>query len=110
MASVGSQVTFSVEFTNTSAIDTDPTTVRFLLREEIDGTELEWHYNAAPVSGVDYPVGMNPVVKDSTGNYHVAWAIRKPERLTGYWQGAGAVTQASETTVLVRHSGIAANG
>lgn len=108
MAYVGSQITFSALFTNTSDQAADPTAVAFWLREGVDGTELQWTYNASPVSGVDYPVGANPVVKDSTGNYHVAWVVRKPERHTGFWQGTGAVVQTSQVTAFVRHSDIAA--
>ena len=88
MAHIGQDLTFSVVFTNTSGIAADPTTIRFLLREGIDGTELEWLYNAAPVAGTHYPVGANPIVRDSTGTYHVVWASRKAERHTGFWAGA----------------------
>ena len=108
MAFVGQDLTFSVVFTNSSDIATDPTTVRFLLREGIDGTELEWLYNAAPVSGTHYPVGANPVVRDSTGTYHVVWLARKAERLTGFWAGTGTVNQSSQVTFFVRHSEVAA--
>jgi hypothetical protein len=49
---LGSSHPFSVTFENSSGTATDPTaSVRFLLREEVDGTELEWTYNAAPVAG-----------------------------------------------------------
>lgn len=108
MAQIGQLLTFSVIFTNnTTGVAADPTTVRFLLRESIDGTELEWAYNAAPVEGTHYPTGANPVVKDSTGTYHVAWVSRKAERHTGYWQGTGnSVNQASQTTAFVRHSDV----
>ncbi len=108
MANIGSALTFSVEFFDSSNAAADPTAVFFWLRENIDGTELEWTYNAAPVSGVDYPVGANPMVKDSAGNYHVVWASRKAERHTGFWQGTGAVVQTSQVTAFVRHSDIAA--
>ncbi len=108
MAFVGQDLTFSVAFTNSSDVATDPTTVRFLLREGIDGTELEWLYNAVPVSGTHYPVGTNPVVRDSTGAYHVVWVSRKAERHTGFWAGAGAVNQSSQVTAFVQHSELAA--
>lgn len=108
MAIVGSDLTFSEEFLNTSGAATDPTAVHFWLREGVDDTELEWTYNASPVSGVDYPAGANPMVKDSTGNYHVVWVARKPERHTGVWQGTGAVVQASQETQFVRHTDVAA--
>jgi hypothetical protein len=108
MAHIGQDLTFSVVFTNSSGIATDPTTIRFLLREGIDGTELEWLYNAAPVSGTHYPVGANPIVRDSTGTYHVVWVSRKAERHTGFWAGSGTVNQSSQTTAFVRHSEVAA--
>jgi len=108
MAHIGQDLTFSVVFTNTSGIAADPTTIRFLLREGIDGIELEWLYNAAPVSGTHYPVGANPIVRDSTGTYHVVWVSRKAERHTGFWAGAGAVNQSSQVTYFVRHSEVAA--
>ena len=108
MAHIGQDLTFSVVFTNSSDIATDPTTIRFLLREGIDGTELEWLYNAIPVAGTHYPVGANPIVKDSTGTYHVIWVSRKAERHTGFWAGAGTVNQSSQTTAFVRHSEVAA--
>jgi hypothetical protein len=106
MAYIGQQLTFSVQFTNSSSVAADPTAIVFFLREDVDGTELQWTYNAAPVSGTDYPTGMNPMVKDSTGNYHVAFAARKPERHTGVWKGSGAVSQTSLTTYFVRHAAV----
>mgnify|MGYP001558571378 FL=1 len=108
MAHIGQDLTFSVVFTNTSDVAADPTTVRFFLREGIDGTELEWIYNAAAVEGTHYPVGANSMVKDSTGTYHVIWVSRKAERHTGVWLGAGAINQTSQTTAFVRHSEIEA--
>lgn len=109
MAHIGQDLTYSVVFTNpSSGIATDPTSVRFLLREEVDGTELEWIYNAVPVAGTHYPVGANPIIKDSTGNFHVVWVSRKPERHTGFWAGAGTVNQSSQTTAFVRHSEVRA--
>jgi hypothetical protein len=108
MAHIGQLLTFSVVFTNnTTGVATDPTTVSFFLREAIDGTELQWTYNAAPVEGTHYPTGANPVVKDSTGTYHVAWVSRKAERHAGVWRGTGnSVNQASQTTAFVRHSDV----
>lgn len=108
MAYVGQLVTFSVLFTDASSIAADPTAVTLFLREHIDGTELQWTYNAAPVAGTDYPTGMNAMVKDSTGNYHVAFVARKPERLVGFWQGSGTINQTSQTTVFVRHTDVVA--
>lgn len=108
MAFIGQLLTFSIQFTNTSGIAADPTVVKFYLREEVDGTELEWTYNAAPTEGTHYPTGMNPVVRDSAGAYHVAFVARKPERHTGVWKGSGnSVNQSSLTTAFVRHATIA---
>ena len=106
MAYVGQDITFATVFTNSSDVEADPATVRFLLREGVDGTELEWLYNAAPVAGTHYPVGANAMVKGSTGNYHVLWLARKAERHTGFWQGAGTINQTSQTTVFVRHTDV----
>lgn len=108
MAHVGSTHTFSVEFTNTSGTATDPTVITFFLREHIDGTEREWTYNAVPVEGTHYPTGTNPVVKDGTGAYHLAYVPRKAERHTGFWLGTGTVNQSSQVTALVRHSEVEA--
>lgn len=104
---IGSLKVWSKHFEDSVGADADPVVVKFFLREEIDGTELEWTYAASPVQGTDYPTGMNPVVKDSTGDYHVNFVIRKAERHTGYWRGSGTTFDASQETVLVRHSGVA---
>lgn len=103
---VGELKVWSKKFTDSVGADADPTVVKFFLREELTATELEWTYNAAPVSGTDYPTGMNPLVKDSTGDYHVNFVYRKPERHTGRWQGSGTIFQAGEETTLVRHSAL----
>lgn len=107
MAQIGQALTYSIVFTNSSSIAADPTVVQFWLREAVDGTELEWTYNAAPVEGTHYPTGANPIVKDSTGTYHVIWVSRKPERHVGFWSGPGVVNQSSQTTAFVRHSDVA---
>lgn len=108
MAHVGQAATFSTVFTNTSGVETDPTSVRFFLREGVDGVEQLWTYNAAPVEGTHYPTGANPVVRASAGNYSVKWVTRKPERHTGFWHGAGnSVDQTSQVTYFVRHAEVA---
>lgn len=104
MANVGASVTFTNQFTSIAGAAADPTVVRFFLREEIDGTELEWLFNAVPVEGTNFPVGANAMVKDSTGLYHVLWVARKPERLTGFWLGTGTVFQSSSSTQFINHS------
>lgn len=106
MSYVGSQLTFSVNFQNSSDADADPDTVTFWLREGIDGTELEWTYNASAVEGTHYPTGMNPIVKDSTGDYSLAFIARKPERHSGVWVGSGTIFQTTQVTAFVRHSAI----
>lgn len=108
MAHIGQTLTFSVLFTDEDSIAADPTVVTFFLREGIDGTELEWTFNAVPIEGTHYPTGMNPIEKDSTGNYSLPFVSRKAERHTGFWRGTGAVNQTSQVTVFVRHSDIEA--
>lgn len=103
----GSTLVYSKKFIDSAGADADPTTVQFYLRESVDGTDLEWTFNAVPVAGTHYPVGFNPIVKDSVGDYHVNVVARKPERYTGMWVGVGAIYDASLTTYFVRHSDIA---
>lgn len=102
--------TFTVNFLDAAGADVDPTVVKMYLREEIDATELEWTYNAAPVEGTHYPVGMNPVVRDSAGDYHVLFLFRKAERHTCFFAGFGnnvVTTVQNQRTMFVRHAGIA---
>lgn len=109
MATIGTTITFSATFVNSSGSAADPDTVEFFLRESIDGTELEWTYNAAPTEGTDYPDDANPVVRDSAGVYHVAWVARKAERHIGHFKASGTVPdQSAETTYLVRHTEVEA--
>lgn len=111
MAHVGQALTFSQVFTNSSGVETDPTTVRFFLRESVDGVEQLWAYNAAPVEGTHYPTGANPIVRSGAGNFSVEWVTRKPERHTGFWHGAGNdVDQTSQVTYFVRHSEVESIG
>jgi len=106
MATIGSGLTFEVEFTNDAGAAADPTTITFYLREHIDGTELTWIYNASPVEGTHYPTGFDAMVRDSLGNFHVDWTARKAERHIGFWLGAGAVSQTAQSTVFVSHTEI----
>lgn len=108
MSYVGSQITFSETFLNSSGVATDPSTVTFRLREAVDGTELVWIYSASPVSGVNYPVGASAMTKTGTGVYQVNWTARKPERLVGHWTGTGTVVQSDEVAYFVSHSGVEA--
>ncbi len=108
MATIGDPLTYSVLFEDEDGAPDDPSPVRFYLREGVDGTELAWLYDAAPVAGTHYPVGANPIVRDATGTYHVVWVSRKPERHTGYWLGSGAVFQSQQDTQFVRHSEVGA--
>lgn len=103
---LGTRYTFTKVFLVGSTA-TDPTVVRFLLREHVDETELEWTYNAVPVAGTHYPVGMQPIVRASAGSYSVAYDSRKPERVTGFFVGTGVVYDATTTTLFVRHAEIA---
>lgn len=102
--SLGNRYTFtSSTFATSAGTATDPTVTKFYLREEIDGTELEWTYNAIPVSGTHYPVGMQPIVRVSAGLFTVAYDTRKPERVTGLFVGTGVVYDATQLTLFVRH-------
>jgi hypothetical protein len=103
MAEIGSLAVFSKNFQNAAGADADPDLVQFYLREEVDGTELEWSITGAG-GGAVTPAGMNAIVKDSTGDFHVNFVCRKPERITGYWRGVGTIYDASPLTVFVRHS------
>lgn len=105
---LGSSYTFRFHVENAAGADADPTTVIFWLREAIDGTELQWTYAAVPVAGTHYPVGMNPVVKDSTGDYSVLFVTRKPERHSAFWQGIGSVYYSFAETLFVNHSEVEA--
>ena len=101
---LGNRYTFSCPtFTNSAGTATDPTVVKFYLREEVDGTELEWTYNASPTSGTHYPVGMQPIARASAGVYSVPYDTRKPERVTGFFVGTGTVYGATQLTLFVRH-------
>lgn len=108
MAEIGSLIVWSKVFTNASEVAADPTLIRFFLREELDGTELEWQHNGSAATVT--PTGMNPIVKDSTGTYHLNFVARKPERLTGVWLGSGVVSQTCTLTEFVRHSLVEATG
>lgn len=105
---IGSSHSFSILFENAAGTATDPTSIRFFLREELDGAELEWTYNAAPVEGTHYPTGMNPITRASAGSYALSWVTRKPERQTGVWVGFGTVFSSEQQTIFVRHSDVAA--
>lgn len=109
MSKPGEHVSLTAHIVDSAGADTDPTTVKMFLREEVDGTELEWIYNAAPTEGTHYPTGMNAVVKDSTGDYSVLFVLRKPERHTVFWKvtNTALVTLTQNlSTVFVRHAGI----
>jgi hypothetical protein len=105
MSYIGSTAVFAVKFTNADGDDADPTNVRLILKEAIDGTELEWIYSSSPTEGTHYPVGTNPIVKDSPGDYSLEFTYRKPERHVGFWIGDGNdVDQTVPFTTFVRHS------
>lgn len=109
MAHIGQAITYSIVFTNSAGVETDPTTVRFFLREGVDGVENLWLYTSdTPTEGEHYPVGANPITRSGAGNFAVEWVTRKPERHTGFWHGAGNdVDQTAQTTYFVRHSELA---
>lgn len=108
MANLGSLITWSGHFENSSGVDADPSLVTFRLREHIDGTELVWIYSGSPVEGTNYPTGMSAMVKDSTGDYHVPFTARKTERHAGFWTGPGTVCDSPAAAAFVRHPGIEA--
>lgn len=108
MIEVGELKVFTQKFTTSAGVDADPTLVEFWLREEIDGMELQWTMTGATGVAVTTPAGMNPLVKDSVGDFHLNFSARKPERITGQWVGAGTVSVFPPETVFVRHSLITA--
>lgn len=104
---IGTLYTFGHVFLDAAGVAADPSTVKFYVREHVDGTELEWTYNASAVSGTHYPVGMNPIVKNGTGDYELDYVARKPERVTGFFLGVGVVYDSAQATLFVRHAEIA---
>ncbi len=108
MAEIGGLIVWSKVFTDAAGAATDPAVVHFWLREEVDGTELEWTYTTIGAVTTS-PAGFTSViVRASAGTFSLSEPARKPERLTGWWQGVGTIFQSAPLTVLVRHSPIAA--
>jgi hypothetical protein len=104
MAEVGDLIVWSKVFTNAAGAGTDPDVVTFFLREEVDGTELEWSYTTSGAVTTS-PTGFTSViVRASAGTFSLSEVGRKPERLTGWWRGAGTIFQARPLTIFVRHS------
>jgi len=101
---LGTLYTFAHVFPNDLGVAADPGVVKFYAREHVDGTELEWTYNVSPVAGTHYPVGMNPIVRNSAGNYDLDYVARKPERVTGFWLGTGTIFDSVQQTLFVRHA------
>jgi hypothetical protein len=108
MAEIGSLIVFTKKFINAAGADADPALVEFWLREEVDGAELQWTKVGGVGGAVVTPGGMNPIVFVDTGDYSLSFVTRKPERITGFWRGAGTIFDAAVSTVLVRHSLIVA--
>lgn len=108
MIEIGELYVFTQKFTTAAGVDADPTLVEFWLREGIDGTELQWTMTGATGVAVTTPTGMNALVKDSVGDFHLNFNARKPERISAQWVGAGTVLVFPPETVFVRHSSIAA--
>ena len=104
MIDIGELYSFVQKFTDSAGVDDDPLLVEFFLREEVDGTELMWTMTGATGVAVITPAGMNPLVKDSGGDFHLDFNARKPERLTAQWRGVGTVMVYPPETVFVRHS------
>lgn len=101
---LGTRSVFAHTFLNDAGAATDPNVVKFYLREHVDGTELEWTYNASATEGTHYPVGMQPIVKNGTGDYEVAYDARKPERVSGFFVGTGTVFDSKQIALFVRHA------
>ena len=104
MTVLGTSLSFEVLFSDSAGDPGDPDSVRFLLREGVDGSELEWIYDASPTEGTHFPTGMQPIVRASEGVYTLQFVTRKPERHTGVWLGSGTIFQTTHTTAFVRHS------
>lgn len=105
---LGETYSFIQKFTTSAGVDTDPTIVRFWLREHIDGTELEWTYTTSG-GATTSPTGFsNVIVRDSAGDFHIDITPRKAERHTGQWVGSGTVLVHPPETLFVRHSLIVA--
>ncbi len=105
---IGELYSFVQKFTTSAGVDADPSLVEFWLREEVDGTELQWTFTN-PGLVTTSPTGFSSViVRDSAGDFHLDFNARKPERLTAQWRGVGTVLVFPPETVFVRHSGIVA--
>ncbi len=101
---IGELYTFSQQVTNAAGTLANPTTIEFWLREEVDGTELQWIL--APST---FPSGFAAMATAGTGLFSVAYNTRKPERVTGQWRITGSFILVNPAeTVFVRHSGIVA--
>lgn len=90
---LGETIIATATFLDSTGAVTDPTTLSLYVREEIDGTELEWLFTP-PATATTTPAGMNAVVRDSAGVFHVNFVARKPERHTFHWR-ANAGTSVS---------------
>lgn len=101
---VGELKTFTQKFTTVAGVDADSAFTEFWLREEWDGTELQWTYTLSGAVTTS-PAGFSSViVRDSEGDYHLDFNARKPERITAQWKAAGVVQVFPPETVFVRHS------
>jgi hypothetical protein len=108
MIEIGELKTFTQKFTTSAGVDTDPAFVQLWLREEIDGTELQWTYTTSGAVTTS-PTGFSSViVRDSAGDFHLDFNARKAERITAQWVGTGTVSFFPPETVFVRHSLITA--
>jgi hypothetical protein len=103
MADLGELHTFTQTFNTAAGALVDPASVVFWLREEVDGTELQWILTP-PATAVLTPAGFAAISRTSIGLFTVAYTTRKPERVTGQWIGAGTVLVNPPETLLVRHS------
>lgn len=89
---IGTGVTTTQTFINSSGAETDPTTVTVVIREP-DGTKLTFVY----LTDVE-------VVRDSAGVFHLSFV---PDQVGAYgirWVGTGTVAYAEETFFEVEAS------
>jgi hypothetical protein len=84
----GNQPLLNVAFTNSAGAPTDPTTVTFKITDPT-GAKTTYVYNTDA-----------QLVKDSVGNYHVAWLFNLGGEWAYRFEGTGTVTAAAQSTII----------
>lgn len=87
---IGDAEVITATFKNSSAINTDPTTVTFTMIEP-DGTSTTY------TSGVD-----GEITSSATGIWNVTWTFAQEGRHTVVWKGAGALIEAGATEFYIK--------